>query len=713
MRPFSALTVRQRSASVFALSGFAVAQPLLDLLARQADFLVARHATPSETLLLTVALILGPALVCIVPIVAAGMVSTGLAGLVHLTVFWGLGFLTSLPPLLRLTDLSDFLVVLSGLFLSALATGLFVRVAFFRSMLGVLAVAPFAFAALFLSNGDVRGILFQSETVGEAGAGTREGRSDGPPVVMLVFDALPLSSLLDMSGQIDSRDYPSFARLAKTATWFPNAYATSSHTTVALPILLTGRYPGERYQTALYSNYPENLFSILAPGYELNVLESQTMLHVDSSSSEHLGQRDLRSLASDLSILYTHIVLPQMLRRGAPEISRVWGHFAARRSKRSSVGAPEVRAQNAEQHAQLRKKSQRNPVDDLHAFRDRMVEVSANASGGVLHFAHAVFPHSPWNHLHDGTRYTLSNDYMKDEYRWVGDPWWPYDAYRRHLLQVGFADKILGEFLDTLERIGAYDDALIIVCADHGESFWPGHFTREPYVGPHLEDIVSVPLLVKFPGQRSGRVDARIAESVDILPTIIDVVGAKTSTILDGCSLARSDCPKRGGSVTYKPVRGHLERVEIPADVASRDETLQRKGTLFPEGMHHPNFYGFGKFRSLVGRKVSAFEQVPRSAGVLDFHDEISEQLLSKKGGVPARIVGIYRPHHDETIVPQIAIVTGGVIQSIVPAVEDPDGLRVAAILPTWSLEHDIKSFDVMQIDGTIERPMLSPIEFE
>lgn len=50
---------------------------------------------------------------------------------------------------------------------------------------------------------------------------------------------------------------------------------------------------------------------------------------------------------------------------------------------------------------------------------------------------------------------------------------------------------------------------------------------------------------MKLPGQRRGEVVDRFAETVDILPTILDVLGAKASLRLDGRSLIDSRIPER------------------------------------------------------------------------------------------------------------------------------------------------------------------------
>ena len=46
-------------------------------------------------------------------------------------------------------------------------------------------------------------------------------------------------------------------------------------------------------------------------------------------------------------------------------------------------------------------------------------------------------------------------------------------SYNQYLQQIGYADQFLGRLKKTLESVGFYDEALIIVTADHGVSFQP------------------------------------------------------------------------------------------------------------------------------------------------------------------------------------------------------------------------------------------------
>jgi arylsulfatase A-like enzyme len=91
--------------------------------------------------------------------------------------------------------------------------------------------------------------------------------------------------------------------------------------------------------------------------------------------------------------------------------------------------------------------------------------------------------------------------------------------------EIAFTDQQIGELLDALERRGLYDDALIIFLSDHGELFVerPERFLGH---GMHVyEALVHVPLVIKLPGrERIGRVEIPVS-TVDVLPTILDIIG--------------------------------------------------------------------------------------------------------------------------------------------------------------------------------------------
>lgn len=106
------------------------------------------------------------------------------------------------------------------------------------------------------------------------------------------------------------------------------------------------------------------------------------------------------------------------------------------------------------------------------------------------------------------------------------------------------ADAQVGQLLSALRRSGRYDDALIIVFSDHGESFHADHPELAGATSVHgsrLSDVENHMLLAVKPPRRSGahpsRVDA-LVRLVDLGPTMLEVSGLAALPDADGVSLA-------------------------------------------------------------------------------------------------------------------------------------------------------------------------------
>jgi len=98
-----------------------------------------------------------------------------------------------------------------------------------------------------------------------------------------------------------------------------------------------------------------------------------------------------------------------------------------------------------------------------------------------------------------------------------------------------YADQALGNFLDWLEATGRLDNAIVIVSADHGESFEHQSFL---HAGPNLYNtLIRVPLLIHVPGQKTGKRLSALAQQADLLPTILDLIGSPLPGWTDGTSL--------------------------------------------------------------------------------------------------------------------------------------------------------------------------------
>jgi hypothetical protein len=121
--------------------------------------------------------------------------------------------------------------------------------------------------------------------------------------------------------------------------------------------------------------------------------------------------------------------------------------------------------------------------------------------------------------------------------------------------------------------------------------------------------IMRVPLFIKAPGQREGRISDRKVETVDILPTMAQMLQIKIPWQVDGVSAFDSEAKDRTHRVIYWQGPGSAPvRAEIPEGVVKdRDDALQRKLALFGAGGSNDKLYLIGPNNHLIGRPVSSF----------------------------------------------------------------------------------------------------------
>jgi arylsulfatase A-like enzyme len=118
---------------------------------------------------------------------------------------------------------------------------------------------------------------------------------------------------------------------------------------------------------------------------------------------------------------------------------------------------------------------------------------------GVFVYLHLVGPHYPWI----DTRY--------------GDE--PHERYDGHLKAC---DDLFGKMMTALKSVNAWDDALVLLTADHGTALGE-HGRLAGYLT--YEEQVRIPLIIKTPGIRPKRVTHPIA-GIDVVPTLLHAVRA-------------------------------------------------------------------------------------------------------------------------------------------------------------------------------------------
>ena len=146
--------------------------------------------------------------------------------------------------------------------------------------------------------------------------------------------------------------------------------------------------------------------------------------------------------------------------------------------------------------------------------------------------------------------------------------------------QVSMMDWCFGRLLKALDELGLADHTLVIFTSDHGNMLGQ-HGMVEKAVTTFYDDLMRVPFLMRLPGKiPEGKIMEVFASSVDVAPTILDLVGAPPLAKIHGRSLRPFFAGKADDqSVTFGE-RGDLSKTELSRMIRTR----QWKLNLHPAG---------------------------------------------------------------------------------------------------------------------------------
>jgi arylsulfatase A-like enzyme len=100
--------------------------------------------------------------------------------------------------------------------------------------------------------------------------------------------------------------------------------------------------------------------------------------------------------------------------------------------------------------------------------------------------------------------------------------------------EIFYVDQQFGRVVGTLEQIGAYDETVIVVISDHGEGLGDHDWVHHRLL---YQEQIHVPLILRIPGGPSGRRVAGLVRSIDVYPTILEVLGLEPPRPVQGRSL--------------------------------------------------------------------------------------------------------------------------------------------------------------------------------
>ena len=677
-----------------ALSALAITHPLLQLIGRDPEFLLV-HQVDGAGVFVFVALLLlvTPGLAVATAWIFRRLSLRGYRGFVGLCIGAAAAAL-ALQALRGVPLIGAGIASLAAAVFIGLAAGLvYGRSALARSFVTALSPAILIVPVLFLLNSSIRPLL--SAAPHEEPAPVVQTKT---PIVVIVFDELPLASLLDADRTIDAARYPSFAALAGEGTWFRNTTTVATHTRWAIPALLSGSYPPAA-AVPTTSWYPNNVFTLFGGTHDLHVFEPMTRLcpRTLCAGDQVSPVTRTAAIAKDMAIVYLHLVVPDPWTAELPPVDEAWGNFgaAAAMSKRAGwLGLPDFDERRTKPLEFIRSMA---PPGEKPGFW----------------FMHILLPHNPYVYLPTGQAYDepqRADPAMRGGF-WVDDPAVVGHVYQRHLLQVQYADHVLGLLVTKLREIGVYEEALVAVLADHGVSFQPGD-RRRTITDTNRADILSVPFVIKPPQGDASRIVDDPVEVVDLLPTIASMLNVTLPWKVDGRAPG-ADGASRSGSrkvLSLPPGNRLMEdpdryRVQdLPWGLHLVEEAVQRKLALFQNG--DPLRPMFSSYATIIGQSIAQAEigAAPNVNVIIENH-RLFENVVSSGDFVPVRVHGTVAAQTAGAEPVTLAIAVNGTIQATAGVA--PDG-SWSALVPPTALRDGANDVEVFLVARTGAAPLLA-----
>ncbi|MFA6958677.1 MAG: sulfatase-like hydrolase/transferase [Thermoanaerobaculia bacterium] len=684
---------------IVTLSCLAFAVPLLDLIGRSPEFLVIRRVGAIELAGLLGLMLLVAPLPFLAIAYGAGRFGANAGRAAGAAMVGALSCLVAL----RLTAASRHLDGAAALAVAAIAglaaALLHHRHAAFRSFVTWLSPALVVVPAYFVLQPDVRRAVFPPDETRLQSTGAHS------PVFFLVFDELSRAAIVDQQGLIDGRRYPNLARLAGDSTWYRNAYTVADTTSVAVPAMLTGRIPSAG-ELPLLADHPVNLFTLFGGDYRIRADEPVTRLcplriNELGADSEESPAKRTTALWLDVSVVWLHLTMPPGWRQRLPSISTSWGGFVTGSHEAANAHGPRAQPKSSAEFYALAVE-ELSQGDRAERFRKFLRGIDPDDER-VLYFEHVMLPHTPWEHFPSGRLYRVDGGRIEGL---SGDAWGAdADPVRlsavRYLMQVEFLDRLVGEFIQALESAGIYDRSLIVLVADHGVSFRAGD-SRRGYSRSNVADIVPVPLIIKSPGQPAGAVVDAPVTVLDIVPTIVDILGVKAAASFDGSS-TRATPARTSRSIRLSTANAGALEIDLD-DVDARKRESAREFERLIGPASDPFRYSRSAPRAdLLGKPLASCTLRDGTLVASLLEPDLYRDYDPEAERAPALVTGVVRTDATERFT--LALAVNGTIAATTETYPGGGGVQLfVALLPDTALRtgsNDIAILRVVAADGS------------
>lgn len=393
-------------------------------------------------------------------------------------------------------------------------------------------------------------------------ASSKPQLSDKPNIIILVLDAMSARNLSLYGYARDTTPY--LSRFAERATVYHSHYAAGNFTTPATASLLTGLYPWSHRAinirgTIKRSLLEKTLFSLVGPEYFrlaftqnmladvfLRQARDQIEMHLPLTTFRLNDQPSLVSgkfqadplipyYAFDNSIVDYSVLSTLLL--------NYWNVSTWKNLKQFSVPSVDY--------------PYGTPFNTYNYFHNEVVYEGVKSliltlseqRKPFLAYLHLYSPHEPYTPRKEFVDTFPSIDVPRKPEHYLSAGSVKFNAlleYRKHydefILNI---DSEVGSLIDVLDQELILQNTYLFILADHGELFERG---EQGHLNPLMYDtILHIPLIVFAPGQKTRRDVFSPTSNVDILTTILKILGKDLPPTMDGKPL-----PGFGGQDDYE-----------------------------------------------------------------------------------------------------------------------------------------------------------------
>jgi arylsulfatase A-like enzyme len=359
-----------------------------------------------------------------------------------------------------------------------------------------------------------------------------------PNIVLIVIDTVRADHVSAFGYERDNS--PNLKRLAADGVVYANTASAADITLTSHASLFTGMYPSWH---GSYCQPPEALY-----GRELSKQYPTVAELLQAGGYQTVGVGANLYLRSDFGLErgFDEFRIPRPVPM-LPDLT----HYLLRRNMRRGISF-------AVDTAQFDRLYSLGEDIDASLFSTLQHRTKPGAPLFVfLNYMDAHFPYvppAPYNTAYPGKVARITQDDLDDEQSQISHGKGLPATYRPHCVSqydggIAYMDAQIGKVVDWLKRENAYDNTMIVVASDHGESF--GERDRVGHANSSYQNLLHVPLLVKYPRNANHGVENRPVSLIDVAPTILSVAQAAIPKTMQGVSLAGGDQARSIYAETY------------------------------------------------------------------------------------------------------------------------------------------------------------------